>query len=324
MNRVRLAILILGPLPIIGSSWALSAWMKVEPRAEVMRNRLLPRHAGEPAAVTAGAPSGTVAPALAAGCAQQAARLGELLGPHCQVVVRSPFVLAGDLTQQQLEQLYVDTIAPAVRAMRHRYFDIAPDQPVTVLLFDGAESYNRHCQELFGERDISIYGYYKPRLRTLVLNIGTGHGTLLHELTHALAAFDFPDMPDWFNEGLASLHEQSRFRTASDGPWIEGLVNWRLAGLQDVMRKGEARPLAEMIGDERFRGAGVGTNYAQARYFCLYMQHKGVLREFYRAFRHAAPRDPQGLRTLAVVFPDVGFDELDRDYRRFVLSLAGG
>ena len=74
-----------------------------------------------------------------------------------------------------------------------------------------------------------------------MLNLGTGTGTLLHELTHALADFDVPDMPDWLNEGLASLHEQCRFRNDEQGPWIEGLVNWRLDALQAVVRQSRLR-----------------------------------------------------------------------------------
>ncbi len=288
-----------------------------------MRNCVLPGQAQEPAPAQGPARRSGDAPlALQAACGQRARRLRAKLGPPYQVVVRSPFVLGGDLARSELEALHEGTIAPAVRAMRNCYFDAEPSQPVTVLVFGCEKSYNRYCQELFGERGISIYGYYKPKLRTLVLNIGTGNGTLLHELTHALAAFDFPDMPDWFNEGLASLHEQSRFRAGKDGPWIEGLVNWRLTGLQNMLRRGELQSLAELAGNTRFHGPGEGTNYAQARYFCLYMQQKGVLAEFYRSFRRASARDPQGLETLAGVFPGVGFEQLDRDFERWVLGLS--
>ena len=49
------------------------------------------------------------------------------------------------------------------------------------------------------------------------MNIGTGGGTLVHELTHSLIAFDFPHVPDWFNEGLASLPSD-----AGSGPMDRG------------------------------------------------------------------------------------------------------
>jgi hypothetical protein len=321
LNRIRLLILILGPLPIVGSSWALSAWFKSEPRTVVMHNHVLPGQAGESAAAKSGAPAGRTNETLSANCEQEAQQLREALGAECHVVVRSPFVLAGDCSKNELESLYEQTVDPAVRAMRNSYFDAQPSKPVTVLLFGGDASYNRYCEKLFGEAGISIYGYYKPKLRTLVLNIATGNGTLLHELTHALVDFDFPDVPDWLNEGLASLHEQSRFRTGAHGPWIEGLVNWRLAGLQKVAREGELGSLEALVNNPRFRGAGEGTNYAQARYFCLYMQQQGVLAKFYRLFRGRHALDPRGLKTLALVFPGVELADLDKEFQRWVLSL---
>jgi len=47
----------------------------------------------------------------------------------------------------------------------------------------------------------------------------------VHEIVHPFMAANFPDCPAWFNEGLASLYEQSSER---DGKII-GLTNWRLA-----------------------------------------------------------------------------------------------
>ena len=322
MNRLRWLILLLGPLPIVGSSWALSAWFKSEPPALVMRNSLLPGQLGEwSPGVPQPSSAQPVIDSLEIECLRSSDRLERTLGHECQVLVRAPFVLAGDFDQQELADLYENTIAPAVRALRHSYFDAEPIAPVTVLVFRGEQSYNRYCERLFDERGISIYGYYKPKLRTLVLNLGTGQGTLLHELTHALVDFDFPEIPDWFNEGLASLHEQSRFRGDDNGPSIEGLVNWRLKGLQEVARAGQLGSLARLLENPYFRGQSEGTNYAQARYFCLYMQQRGVLEDFYRTFRQRHANDPRGLQTLADVFPGVSIDEIDRNFQRWVLEL---
>ncbi len=320
MNRIRWLILILGPLPIVGSSWAVSAWFRTE-RPAVMRNTVLAGHLGERTSAPAVTRSSPESSRLAAECGQLAKRLASTLGPECRVIARSPFVLGGDLSDEELAGLYEHTIAPAVRAMYHSYFDARPHRPVTVLVFRGEESYDRYCERLFGDHGISIYGYYKPKQRTLVLNIGTGSGTLLHELTHALVDFDFPGVPDWLNEGLASLHEQSRFRTSAGGPWIEGLVNWRLAGLQEVARAGRLASLATLIENPRFRGPGEGTNYAQARYFCLYMQQQGVLADFYRAVRRRQEADASGLESLGQVFAGVPTDELDRRFQEWVLAL---
>ncbi|REK12969.1 MAG: hypothetical protein DWQ37_10095 [Planctomycetota bacterium] len=324
VNRIRLLILILGPLPILGSSWALCAWFKSEPPPIVAPNRVLGVQADRAAPeITTATPAPQPSP-LSGRALETGRQLEAMLGSECQVVVRSPFVLGSDLSRAEVEQLYDRTMAPAVLAMYRTYFATPPSDPITVLLFRNEDSYNRYCEELFGERGISIYGYYKPRRRTLVLNIGTGSGTLLHELTHALADFDFPDLPDWLNEGLASLHEQSRFGSRGGEPWIEGLVNWRLAGLQEVVRDGRLDSLAEMMANPRFRGPGEGTNYAQARYFCLYMQQQGLLAEYYRAFRRDHAHDPYGQKTLAAVLPGVDLDQFDRDFQQWVLALGQG
>ncbi len=260
--------------------------------------------------------------ALARACGQSAERLEQELGPDCRIIARSPFVLGGDLRLDELEAWHEKTIVPAVRAMKACYFQERPTQPITVLLFRSERSYSHYSQKLFGEADISQYGYYKPNSRTLLVNIATGDGTLLHELTHALIDFDFPNAPDWLNEGLASLHEQCRFRGGAGGPWIEGTVNWRLKGLQQVIRQQRLRSLASLVEERNFRGSFEGTNYAQARYFCLYMQQKGLLEEFFAAFRKNQVRDPRGLATLAETFEPKTWPQLDGDFQRWVLELA--
>jgi hypothetical protein len=330
LSRLRWLILIIGPLPIVGSSWALSAWFKPEPSVAVVRNdvwtgpliglfsadggRRRPAEEGEE----------EERPDLDRACRHSAARLKEQLGPQCGVIVLSPLVIGGDLGREELADWHTSTIRPAMRAMQGRYFRTAPTQPITVLLFRGEQSYNRHAQLLFGESGISIYGYYKPNVRTLLLNLETGTGTLLHELTHALMDFDFPDAPDWLNEGLASLHEQCRFRGGDGEPWLEGLVNWRLDGLQEVIRQGRLRPLAALFEDAGFRGPLEGTNYAQARYFCLYLQRQGLLEKLYRSFRDDHAGDARGLTSIGRLIPDANWQKLDQDFQRWVLALPAG
>ena len=128
----------------------------------------------------------------------------------------------------------------------------------------------------------------------MAFNLATGGGTLTHELTHALVDFDFPEVPAWFNEGLASLHEQCRFRS---DPRARGSRGWSTGGLPPLRKlaeSGQLRPLEALLAERNFRGPREGTNYAQARYFCMYMQKKGVLEEFYRTFRDDRAADPRG------------------------------
>lgn len=323
MNKHRLLILILGPIPIIAASIALSGWLKSGPSSAFSSNDIVRRgRIGNVAAAAdiqpAQASAGKI---LEQQCADASTRLQAKLGPTCRVIVRPPFVIAGDLSADELERWHKRTIEPAAKALAHCYFKVSPSQPITVLLFSGEQSYNHYANELFGEDGISIYGYYKPNVRTLVMNISTGGGTLVHELTHALVDFDFPKVPDWFNEGLASLHEQCRFRDDASGPWIEGLENWRLPGLQEAIRQKRLRSLAELIQANDFRGRQEGINYAQARYFCLYLQRKGLLVDFFRTFRADQKDDPRGYQTVARMFPEKSWDELNQEFQDWVLTL---
>lgn len=107
-------------------------------------------------------------------CSQTGSRLEKQLGRQCNVIVRPPFVIGGDMDEKELDAWHNHTIGPAAKAMANCYFRVAQSQPITVLLFNGEQSYSYFADKLFGEEGISIYGYYKPNLRTLVMNIGTG------------------------------------------------------------------------------------------------------------------------------------------------------
>jgi len=65
------------------------------------------------------------------------------------------------------------------------------------------------------------------------MNIATGGGTLVHEMTHALMAPDFPQAPIWISEGLASLYEQCRVEKQS----LKGDPNWRLPELKRALKR---------------------------------------------------------------------------------------
>jgi len=237
------------------------------------------------------------------------------------LIVRAPFVIAGNLSEETLVAWHDQTIALAAAALGRQFFTAAPDVPITIWLFPDAETYAAESLRLFNDKDVSVYGYYKPDKRTLVMNIGTGGGTLVHELTHALAAFDFPGQPDWFNEGLASLYEQSRFLGAGNKLRIVGRTNWRLPKLQETIAAGKLQPLNELMTMRDFRGPQMGLNYAQARYFCQYLQEQGKLEDFYRAFRNNRLKDPHGVEAAKKVLGEKAWKTIDADYQEWVGTL---
>ncbi len=323
MNSVRIILFLLGPLPIIVCSWSVARWVKPSAMPVAISNTLVfDVDAGDddhPMIAADAARSGISDDALDAACRRRGEQIASRLGDGCRHIVRTPFVIAGDLSTEALDRWYGQTIEPAARALWENYFEARPDEPIVVLLFNREDSYNRYARALFGDEGISIFGYYKPRQRTLVMNISTGGGTLLHELTHALADFDFPNIPDWFNEGLASLHEQARL--SNDPPRIVGLTNWRLPVLRDAIRRDRLGSLKELIAADDFRGANEGVNYAQARYFCLYMQEQGVLGDYYRAFHANRANDPTGAKAVSKVFSDQSWQQLEEAFRQWVARL---
>ena len=232
-----------------------------------------------------------------------------------------PFVIAGDGGRVRLRRYRDGTIRAAARALQATYFDTALAEPVLILLFESAGPYKRLAKKWFGDGDVPHYGFFRRSDHVMLMNVGTGTGTLVHELVHALMAPDFPDSPDWFNEGLASLYEQCSL----DGDTITGHENWRLPALQQAIRDGELRPLEEMIGDDDFYGeARVGINYAQARYLMFYLQQKRLLPTYYERFRDNVKDDPTGFATLKAVLKTDDLTQFEKDWRKWVLTLRFG
>jgi hypothetical protein len=150
------------------------------------------------------------------------------------------------------------------------------------------------------------------------MNISTGTGTLVHELTHALVRYDFPDIPAWFNEGLGSLYE----RCSLNNGIILGYVNWRLPALQDAISDNSYTNLNTLINttEDEFYGSKSGFYYAQARYLCLYLQEKGLLRKFYKLFRDSYSEDNTGKIFLEQA-TGYSLTVLDSDFTKWAMTL---
>ncbi len=176
--------------------------------------------------------------------------------------------------------------------------------------------------DLFGHTPTSPYGYYSPTEKALIMNIATGGGTLVHEIVHPFVAANFPACPSWFNEGLASLYEQCGER---DGH-IVGYTNWRLPGLQKAIREDDVRPFEELCATTTsgFYRENRGVNYAQARYLCYYLQEKGLLRAYYKAFVAGHEKDPTGYRTLVKILEEEDMEAFQKRWQAYVLELRRG
>ena len=252
-------------------------------------------------------------------CDRVAEDLRAKLDGTFEVLVRPPFVVAGNMSSEALKGCTEAHVLRPADVMWQSYFHKKPDHAITILLFADGGSYDTWAKRLFhaDEKKLPYFGYYQPDQRTIVMNIGTGSGTLVHELTHALIVYDFPDYPDWFNEGLASLHEQC---SIDDGE-ILGAVNWRLPALQEAIAQGKLRPLADLLTVRDFYGDRQGMNYAQARYFCMYLQRQGLLGKFYRQLRDhydgAADADVRAVEHVT----GKKIAQVEKDYLAWVMTL---
>jgi hypothetical protein len=237
------------------------------------------------------------------------------------VVVARPFVVIGDGTRQAVERSAEHTVGWAVELLKASFFEAEPAGYLDVWLFQGEGSYERNTRAFFGRKPHTPFGFYSPEHRALIMNIATGGGTLVHEIVHPFVRADFPACPAWFNEGLGSLFEQCG---VDDEGRIAGRTNWRLSGLQKAIRAGELPPFAALLAtsDEGFYDRDPGTNYAQARYLCYYLQEKGLLRRFYREFKAAHASDPTGLATLQRVLGTQDLEQFQLVWSKFVLDLS--
>ncbi|MBI4603467.1 MAG: C39 family peptidase [Planctomycetes bacterium] len=257
----------------------------------------------------------------AADYAQHVRALKRRLPRGFSLALAPPFVVAGDETAATVRRRARDTVAWAVGRLKEAYFDDDPEEIIDVWLFKDNESYERNVRELFGKSPATPFGYYSADDRALVMNIATGGGTLVHEIVHPFVRANFPACPAWLNEGLASLYEQSGER---DGK-IAGFTNWRLAGLQEAVRAGKVPTFRELTssGDNGFYRSDRGTNYAQARYLCYYLQEKGLLGRYYREALRSAKEDPTGYETLKRVLGkrEDEMPAFEEAWRGFVMGL---
>ena len=219
------------------------------------------------------------------------------LGTRFSSIVHPPFVILGDVETARLDAPLSRDDWPAARAMAISYFDTPPDEPISIVLLSGDEMYESCVERLDGERRGAFAGCYQRNDHRIVVNLSTGDGTIAHELAHALGHFDFPAMPEWFDEGLASLHEEARF--SKDHLRIVGIPNWRRRYLVSALENGTLRPLESLVAAPRVRPNEQAIDYAHARYFCLFLQERGLLEPFYRKFRLAIGSDPTGAADIA-------------------------
>jgi len=244
----------------------------------------------------------------------------KLPSPEFSLVIQRPFVVVGDEPPKVVQQHAEETIKWAVDRLKQDFFKNDPKEILDIWLFKDAVSYEKNTRLVFGDAPTTPYGYYSSKDKALIMNIGTGGGTLVHEIVHPFMEANFPACPPWLNEGLGSLYEQCG---EIDGH-IHGFTNWRLPGLQQAIKAGKVPPFKTLtaMDSNAFYSDGKGTNYAQSRYLCYYLQEKAVLVKFYQEFYTHRQEDPTGFKTLQRVLGQTDMDLFKKNWEKYVLGLG--
>ena len=226
----------------------------------------------------------------------------KLAGKGYTVVVQAPFVIIDDENASMVKR-NANFMKWTTDLIEQDFFPKRPAKLIEVWLFRNEATYRKGAKQFFNDEPDTPYGYYSTAADALIMNVGPGLGTLSHELVHPYMEANFPNVPSWFNEGLASLYEQPREHLGTDRKLhMWGTPNWRLPNLK-----------ADGFYSAQFDA------YAYARFLLQYLQDHGKLHAFYDAFL-ADPKDLTGQAALASV---VGVDlaTFEAEWRTWVLAL---
>jgi hypothetical protein len=236
------------------------------------------------------------------------------------LVLSPPFVVIAEGTPADAKLYAERTVQWAADALKKDFFAKDPDDILDIWLFKDEVSFPKYAKEIFGDKPTTPYGYFSAQHGALVMNIGTGGGTLVHEIVHPYMRANFADCPDWFNEGMGSLYEQSANRSGH----IVGLTNWRLAGLQRAIAAKSLptfKALLSTTNAQFYNDDTKGTHYAQARYLCYYLQEKGLLVKFYQDFLKNRKDDPAGYKTLQKMLGEDDMAAFQTRWEEWVMKL---
>ncbi|HTF57308.1 MAG TPA: hypothetical protein VK661_08755 [Planctomycetota bacterium] len=241
------------------------------------------------------------------------------LGPEFETrVVDDVFFLASNGGTTAVEAAE-ETIRRMTGHLYATYFSRRPTRPIRIYCFRNPDSYAEYVRSAYGRSPTTPYGFYMASERKMALNLGTGLGTLQHELVHPLIGEDFPGVPAWFNEGFASLFEHAARK--EDGQ-LQGLVNWRLWDLKRAFQERREVRLATLMetNTDEFYGDERGVHYATARYFCIYLQRQNLLVRYYQEFRATVNADPTGKAALERVTRK-SLADFEKEWRTWVTDL---
>jgi len=222
-----------------------------------------------------------------------------LLGPGISITKFNHFVVFSDLGEELTYGLIDRDIRNAIIAMETNYTSKSPSGVTPIILFKELANYKKFVLSNYKdipEQNLSQYGFYKISKNVIVIRYVSWKGSITHEITHKFTNNDFPDMPSWFDEGLASLNEKAEFR---DNQLI-GEFSLRIIPLRRAIKENTYTGLKHLMttNDEILYGKRSSYYYAQSRYLQMMLQQQGKLYEYYKLFRDTFNSDKSGISQL--------------------------
>lgn len=250
---------------------------------------------------------------------QHLMELNDRVPDNFTITVEKPFVIVSDCPIDEVTDYSIRIVSQVVALLKKDFFLKDPDTIIDIWMLRDQKSYQFHTQQQFGIKAETPYGFYSPAHNSLILDISTGGGTLVHEMVHPFISTNFRNCPVWFNEALASLFERP---TQSDGH-LYGMLNWRLGGLQEAIQKKQMPTINNLfhLKEHQFYNDSSGIPYAQAKYIAFYLQQQGLLVDYYHAFYENRNQDPTGIKTLVSLLNITDINEFESNWKDWVLQL---
>ncbi|MBS1493110.1 MAG: hypothetical protein JST55_06355 [Bacteroidetes bacterium] len=243
----------------------------------------------------------------------------KILGKDFRAIRFRYFIIFSNLDDKVTYQLIDSDIRNTVDVMLNNYIETRPDEVTPIFLFKDMQSYKDFSIKEFGvdETDLSPYGFYKISRNVILIRYVNWKGSTSHEATHAMLQNDFPNIPSWFNEGFAAMHEKAIF---NNGRFI-GNFNWRILALRRAFNDNNYTSLRHLMNtnDDEFYGTRTSFYYAQGCYLFMLLQEKGLFEEYYKSFRDNYSDDHTGIKQLEKITGE-SIEKLDAELVEYIQS----